>query len=68
MPDEQDDYPDQTKHPTIARLGRFSGQLPSATAAMRLLVSSQISMGSTAHEESSHWSPADPSREHLRAP
>jgi hypothetical protein len=22
--DEQDDYRDQTKHPTIARLGRFS--------------------------------------------
>jgi hypothetical protein len=24
MPDEQDDYGDQTKHPTIACLGRFS--------------------------------------------
>ena len=28
--DEQDDYRDQTKHPAIARLGRFSTQLPSA--------------------------------------
>jgi hypothetical protein len=33
MPDEQDDYQDQTKRPTIARLGRFSAQLPSASAA-----------------------------------
>ena len=28
---EQDDYRDRTKHPAIARLGRFSSQLPSAT-------------------------------------
>jgi len=28
--DEQDDYRDQTKHPAIARLGRFSTPLPSA--------------------------------------
>ena len=30
MLDEQDDYRDQTKHPAIARLGRFSAYLPSA--------------------------------------
>jgi len=30
MLDEQDDYRDQTKHPAIARLGRFSAHLPSA--------------------------------------
>jgi hypothetical protein len=29
--DEQDDYRDQTKHPAIARLGRFGTQLPGAT-------------------------------------
>jgi hypothetical protein len=31
--DEQDEYRDQTKHPTIARLGRFSTQLPGGTDA-----------------------------------
>jgi RibD C-terminal domain len=29
--DEQDDYRDQTRHPTMARLGRFSTQLPNTT-------------------------------------
>ena len=40
MLDEQEDYRDQAKHPAIACLGRFSAQLPNATAAIRLLVSS----------------------------
>jgi hypothetical protein len=41
MPDEQDDYEDQTKHPTIAGLSRFSARVPSVLAVPTLALSQQ---------------------------
>jgi hypothetical protein len=67
MSDEQDDYPDQTKHPTIACLGRFSAQLRSATAAMRLREISRPAPDRLPTSKARTGPPADPSRERLRA-